>query len=142
VQFLFELDGARLNCGDGCCVHFDERTTSAALARALLFALNFVLRGRRAGNFRDATRSVFNGVNAIFQLFELLPLFLVLHAQARIFAFDVDVLRVAEHAVEAVERGAQDEARECARRFEPAFMNADATNFRTRTRSASDDKSV
>jgi hypothetical protein len=142
VQFVFELDGARLDCGDGGGVHFDERSARAALARALLLALSFVLHGRRAGNFRDATRSVFNRIDAIFQLFELLSLLLVLHAQARVFAFDVDMLRVAEHAVEAVERGAQDEAQECARRFEPAFMNADATNFRTRTRGTGDDKSV
>src|SRR5712691_10699963 len=97
-----------------------RRTTLAV--HGLRFFLN-------AGRLSQLARSVFDGVNAIVQVLQLLPLLIVLCSQARVLVLDADVLSLLCQSIKAVQQSARYCEQHEAGGFQPTLMYADATDM-------------
>src|SRR6266849_1318704 len=97
-----------------------RRTTLAV--HGLRFFLN-------AGRLSQLARSVFDGVNAIVQVLQLLPLLIVLGAQARVLVLDADVFSLLRQSIKTVKQSARNGEQHDGRDFQPTLMDADATDM-------------
>src|SRR5205807_8765830 len=85
---------------------FECRQTSAAKRnrRSTLSVQPSLLAKRKTGYLCQATRSIFDCVDAIVEIPQLLSLFFVLCTQTLVFLFDAKMLCLLRQTVEAVEK--------------------------------------
>ena len=126
-QLGFEPRGARLKPLDRRRVEFERGAARAVHARALLL----LLPGLDARHLGEAARVRLDGVDAVFELPELLALLLVLKAEAVVLLLYAQVYGLAREPVDAVSGGAEQERGDECRSLDPALVDGEASDVGT-----------
>ena len=100
-------------------------------ARALLLLPLRLTLGGDAGHLGEAPGGVFDGVDAVLELPELLALALVLQPQAVVLLLDAQVQGLLRQAVDAVRRAAEEDRDDDGRGLDPALVDGDAADVGT-----------
>src|SRR5205085_5680827 len=138
LQIMFKLRGLRFNLCN--TIHRPGGAARPVRVRLLLRLMLFFM--SHSAHLCEAARLVFNCLDPLVQLIELLLLPLILHAQALVLALYAKMHGLLRQSVKTVERGAEEYGCNSCRDFEPALMDTDTAYAGTGTRSVGDDKSV
>src|SRR5437660_4142335 len=119
-----------------------QRRRAVNRARRTALTMHGLIFFRNSRYFGQLSRSIFDSIHAVIETLQLLPLFIILCAQALVLVLDAQMLCLLRQPVKAVKQTARNSDQRYHGKFEPALMYADATDMSFGTGSTGNDKGI